>query len=105
MNQPVYQVVYVFERYPFDDFIERGIYTKKEDAEEHQKLLREAGAFIVAIVERTHEQLCNALADRRLGVVAEHLRKLLDLPLEEREKIVELRGASDLPIAVAVRDS
>ena len=107
-GEPVFHVFVVFDLVIYD-FVERGIYTRKEDAEEHQR--RHAAAAEVPlgspsagyVVQFTHAQLCHNMAKRRLGplagVLADHLGKTMPAAGE----IVELRGNHSFPIAVARR--
>jgi hypothetical protein len=114
--QPHYWVLYIFQTVPVNDFIPAGVYTKREDAEDHQRRIREslnAGqiksvnreAYAGVILEESHEQLCYRLADIRLAAIAEHMRKLLGQPvplhkgmdLREHRELAMLYSKSEFP--------
>lgn len=109
-GQPEYHVVYWFEGAPVDDFVEGGIYTRVEDAQAHiDRRVAEGkvagGCSAGVILKLTHEQLCHALAEKRLGAMAVHMDRLMQLPADERQRDTEgfrmLYGTnSQFPIAV-----
>lgn len=112
-GQPEFHVVYWFEEAPINDFIEGGIYTKAEDAQAHidrrvaEGKGRRGSCAAGIIIKLTHEQLCFALAEKRLGPMADHLSRLMMLPAPNREgcEPADLRRlydgtGSEYPVAV-----
>jgi hypothetical protein len=124
--QPMYHVLYVFQRHPVDDFVAVGIYTKQDDAIEHMKKIAESRGVAfelertenqahsrtmtaVCAVARSHEELCYELANCRLGAMADCMKQFMALPArggyieEEHATYKALYGKSEFPVAIATK--
>lgn len=76
--EPLYHVVYWF-RGNVQEFVAVGIYTRKEDADAHEKYLKATDAKACgAVIAVTHADLIRRLTDERLGAIHADLQKLLE---------------------------
>lgn len=109
IGEPVYHIFYVYDAI-VEDFIELGIYTKEDDAKEHQRMHCEAtgansGSVAAGVVTTlSHGQLCYRLAMRCLGPMAKKLRQMTETAEPEQPKdVVSLYGKGGFPVLVARR--
>jgi hypothetical protein len=95
--QPHYHILYTFQYAPVNDFVAIGVYTKREDADEHCKRVKAAFpklAHCTVVVPRSHEEFCYEMANHRLGAMAEHMRKVMGIPIPLNEYGVDMRESA-----------